>query len=623
MCGIIGFNWNDKNLIKRMANSIIHRGPDDHGYYTDNHVSLGHRRLSIIDLSKKGKQPMCNEDGDIWITYNGEIYNHKEIRAVLEKKGHKFMSNTDAEVIIHSYEEFGEKCLELFNGMFAFCIYDSSRGRLFLARDRIGIKPLYYYFTGGKFIFSSEIKAILKFSDIKREININGMKDYFTYTYIPGPDTLFKNIKKLKPSKYLILDLKKKRMKIRNYWDLSFNVKDERFNIIRKKLFKNFKDSVKKRLMSDVPFGAYLSGGVDSSSIVAMMSTIIKEPIKTFSVGFDSDQVINELYYAKLVSDKFNTEHKEIIVSHKDAFKILPKIIYHLDEPIVNPAAIPLYFMSKKAKSKITVVLTGNGGDELFAGYRQHKVISKSYKFYSKANKLIDNKMSMNIIKGVNAGLLNKTRLAKYGLFLERFIPKLKNKSEAYSELMYEINFSEKEKNKLITNYNKLKYKPLNKIQYIFNNKINVLNQLISTDLRFLLPENYLMIDDKINMSNSLESRVPFLDHTLINFAGSILPKYKLNGFKGKFILKQAMKNLLPKKVITRKKYGFSPPVTYWIDKEFKNMALDIFTDNDYKINELNQKFVKRILTEKGKKHYNKIYPLLLFGLWYKEFNIE
>ncbi|MFH1439615.1 MAG: asparagine synthase (glutamine-hydrolyzing), partial [Candidatus Woesearchaeota archaeon] len=362
MCGICGFNSENKELIRKMAAVIKYRGPDQSGFYLDANISLGHRRLSIIDLSKKGKQPMFNEDGSICIVYNGEVYNFKELRGDLERKGHKFYSNTDTEVIIHAYEEYGKKCVEYFNGMFAFAIYDSIKKEIFISRDRIGIKPLYYYIKDNKFAFASEIKSILEDKQIKRDVNLDALNKFITFRYIPEGETIFKNIYRLLSGHCISYDLKKNKIRIQKYWDLDIsnkNILNKSEYYFKKRIRELLKDSVRKRLISDVPLGVYLSGGLDSSSVLAMMRDLNhNDKIKTFSVGFEHDVIGNELKYAKKVSEYFKTDHKEFLIK-SDVIKLLPKIIQHLDEPMSDPATIPNYVLSENAKKDVTVVLTG------------------------------------------------------------------------------------------------------------------------------------------------------------------------------------------------------------------------------------------------------------------------
>lgn len=370
MCGITGFyGLDDNQLLKRMSEAIRHRGPDDHGYFVDRNVSLAHRRLSIIDLSKNGRNPMHNEDSSIEIVFNGEIYNFQSIKEELLKKRHKFYSNTDTEVIIHAYEEYGFECLKLFNGMFAFALWDANEQRLFIARDRLGIKPLYYAYIEGKFFFSSEIKSILQYDGYKKEIDRDSLYATFNLGYTVGEKTIFKGIHKLLPGHYACVD--KNGLKIEKYWDLREDVQYTDLNDASKKLREMLEESVKLRLISDVPLGVYLSGGLDSSAITALVSKM-QENVKTFSVGFGEGNP-NELEHAKRVAEYLNTEHHEVEVTSKD-IKYYPEIISYLDEPIGELALLPTLIISKYAKKHVTVVLAGEGADELFGGYLRHKM---------------------------------------------------------------------------------------------------------------------------------------------------------------------------------------------------------------------------------------------------------
>ncbi|MBS3127847.1 asparagine synthase (glutamine-hydrolyzing) [Candidatus Woesearchaeota archaeon] len=615
MCGICGFNWEDKALARKMSDVLEHRGPDGHGYYTDKNISLGHRRLSIIDLSARGKQPMQNKDGTVWITFNGEIYNYRELRKKLEPK-YRFASDTDTEVIIHLYEEYGEKCLQYLNGMFAFAIWDTKKEKFFLARDRIGIKPLYYYFMEGKFIFASEIKAILE-HNVERHVDTNALADFITFGYVPYPRTMFSNIYKLPPAHCLIFS--KNKIRIKKYWDIGTE-KALSFSDAKKSLYSDFRKSVELQLMSDVPLGAYLSGGVDSSSIVAMMSTLTENPVTTFSIGFDSDEVINELYYAKQAAEKFNTDHNEIIVTSEEAVKILPKIVQHLDEPIANPASVPLYFMSKAAKKKVSVVLTGNGGDELFAGYRQHKVLSIVNRYYNRSPYLFNSKAAHLAISLLNKAVPGSSKYKKYSSFAAEFVKTLHNPTLSYMALMYNV-FKPEDKEKLFADKSMQMTNPNTEIiTSSFSAKSDILNRLCMIDLKMLLPENYLMVDDKINMANSVESRVPFLDHNLVQSALNMPSSYKLSGLKEKYIFKKAMSGLLPKEILTRKKYGFTPPLTHWINKDLRSEAQNILLDNNEIGKYFNKSYLSKILNEASKKDYNKVLPLLMFGYWHNEF---
>ena len=370
MCGICGIVYSDReqmverNTLKKMCDMITHRGPDDEGFYINQHVGLGMRRLSIIDLST-GKQPISNEDGQIWIVFNGEIYNHKEIRAELENKGHQFKTKTDTEAIVHAYEEYGDSCVQKLNGMFAFAIWDNRNHTLFLARDRIGIKPLYYLFDKNRLIFGSELKSILRAGDIPKRIDLQALDHFLTFEFIPAPLSIFQDIKKLPPGH--TLKLKNNEIRICSYWDVELKSNGKEPAQVKRNLRELLQDAVKVRLMSDVPLGAFLSGGVDSSIIVALMAQVMEEPVKTFSIGFE-DSTYNELKYARMIAEKFNTEHHEFIIK-PDAVELADNLLKYLDEPFGDFSIFPTYLVSKMARDYVTVVLSGDGGDELFAGY--------------------------------------------------------------------------------------------------------------------------------------------------------------------------------------------------------------------------------------------------------------
>ena len=407
MCGIAGFNWDDKKLIKSMLDSLSRRGPDDSGFYTDHGISMGTRRLSIIDLSKKGKQPISNEDGTKWVVYNGEIYNFKELRDELQKKGHKFRSDTDTEVIIHSYEEYGKRCVEKFNGMFAFAVWDSSKKELFIARDRLGIKPLFYFIDGKKFAFASEIKAILQYYK-KPPIDEKSVYFYLNYGYTQNSKTIFENICKLPAG--CTLTLKDFKLKIERYWKIDFSEKqDKSEDYFIKKIREHMEESVKRRLIADVPVGAFLSGGMDSSAIVAY-ATRHKDGLKTFSVSFEHGK-FDESKYAKIVSEKFGTDHHEMQFAHEDVLKLLPKLVDYYDEPFGDPSMIPTCLVSEVARKHVTVSLSGDGGDESFLGYdryKQYKLINcQNYVPKPFLNK-IANPFISSLSKAANYPLIKK-----------------------------------------------------------------------------------------------------------------------------------------------------------------------------------------------------------------------
>ena len=632
MCGIVGFNWEDKALARRMADVIKHRGPDDAAYFTDSGVSFGMRRLSIIDLTK-GIYPLTNENEDIFLVFNGEIYNFQKLRKMLEEKGHKFKTNCDGEVMVHAYEEYGENFLKLLNGMFAVCIYNSKSKELILARDRVGIKPLYYYHdTKGNLVFASEIKSILELNTIKREINIQALNQYFALRYNPSYDTLFKGIKKLEPGHFLRFNLDEKSMIISKYWDINLEKQDNKsVGFFEKKLFELIKDSVKKRLISDVPLGAYLSGGLDSSTIVLMMSLIRKEqksdaPIRTYSVGFAHGEKVNETTYAKQVSELFNTEHQEFLIE-PDVVKLLPKIVWHTDEPMADPALIPVYLLSEAAKKTSTVILTGDGGDEMLAGYDQYRFL----KGVHTTNKLpLFNVFGPLIVRSIPLKAWDKFHKHSSALGKSAYkrgtkvIKAMKdNKARAYYETVGM--FDDEERKELLKKkyYEPIDYASINKV--FFNRKKDYMKQLQYFDFKKLLAESFLMKTDRMTMAKHIEARVPLLDHRIAELAFRIPSRYKLKGyFTTKYIFKRAVRKHLPKNIVYRKKQTFHVPVENWLDKDLKATADDLLNSTQlFKEKILDPHYVKKIRDNynKGKLFYaRQMWTLINFELWYRMF---
>src|SRR3989338_476610 len=558
MCGICGFNFEDKKLLKSMTNEIMHRGPDSEGHYTDKGISLGSRRLSIIDVSKAGNQPIYNEDKSVVLVFNGEIFNFRDIRKKLEKK-HSFMSNTDSEAIVHAYEEYGIECLNQFNGFWGFAIYDAKKKVLFLSRDRLGLKPLYYHYNGKKFVFASELKAILKDKSIQRTINPDALSYFLTYKYIPSDITIFNDIKKLEPGHYALLDLKSGKLSIRQYWDIPLGEHSTNEKAAEESIIKLLKDSVHKRLVSDVPLGIYLSGGIDSSSIVAMASNFSND-IKTYSLAFAHDKVGNELQYAKKVSDYFGTRHKEITID-TDIVKDLPRIVWHLDEPMSDPAAVPVYYLSREAKKSVTVILTGDGADELFAGYDQYKFMALGYKMRNMP------RLVKKIVPG-SARLIPKPLLDKIYRYssatgaeifnrLGKMVIDIKNnKAKAYTDVLGI--FDDEEKKHLLPFEFDSHYGEINKK---FFSRRDFITQLTYFDAKNYLAEDLLMKPDKMCMASSIEARVPYLDYRLVEYSFGIPSSLKLRGSTTKYILKKALRNHLPRDIIHRKKQPFHLPL--------------------------------------------------------------
>ena len=601
MCGIVGvYGISDKNLVKRMCNRIVHRGPDDEGYYVDDYVSLGMRRLSIIDLST-GKQPIFNEDGSIVVVFNGEIYNFREIRKELEQRGHRFYTNTDTEVIVHAYEEYGYDCLKKFNGMFGIALWDANKKELFIARDRIGIKPLYYTVVDGNFIFSSEIKCILE-CGVGKTIDKIALANYFALRYIPAPRTIFEGIKKLEPGHYMVIrngNIEKKR-----YWRLEYKPNDGGEEYFTEKVLEMLKTSVRRRLVSDVPLGAFLSGGIDSSTVVALMSELMDEPVKTFSVGFEGEE-LDETPYARIVAEHFGTDHHEIFVDIND-LSILPKIIYHLDEPLADPAVIPTYLISELARKKVKVVLTGEGGDEAFGGYEKYLHEQRMLKILSCLPDCL-----RRLCKKLGARL--EDRKNKLGLYLS-FIGAKSNQEESYYFRLKNIDWG----SCWLVNGGKDEVREL--VRKSFDNRDYISNMLYY-DIQYWLPDDLLMKIDKMTMAKSLEARVPYLDYEFLQFAYNIPPRIKL-GNSGKYILKKAVQKILPKEIIYRKKHGFDVPISRWFREDNdliqKYMDESILKEVEY----INVKEVYRLwdLHKRGKDFGLALWKVLCYSIWYSEY---
>lgn len=571
MCGITGIvGFNDKQLVYSMTRSLQHRGPDEYGYFFDDNIGLGNRRLSIIDLST-GKQPIHNEDQSVWITFNGEIFNYKKIRSKLETLGHKFYTNSDTEVIVHAYEVWEDFASRL-SGQFAFALYDSKKKKLILARDKIGVKPLYYALLDGKLLFASEIKAILKHKELKREINYDALSDYLTFRYIPNNINLIKNIYKLEPATMLVYQ--NNTIEKIKYWDIPSSSVHESEDSIIKKLRYMLEESVSSQLISDVPIGVYLSGGIDSSTVAAIMSKFSKEQIRTFSVGFEVDNRyddFNETKYARLIADKYNTDHKEITIG-SEILKILPEIIYHLDNPIAFETTLPLYHLSKLARQKnVKVILTGDGGDELFFGYHRY------YDMFlrSRIRKLIPFKNSLNSI------LRSEPE--------SRFVKAIKyvSSDDSSSYLKGLTLFNEYEKQSMLTSNAKDKIKDISSISSVSGLMIkdsNMIYRMRYADMQHWIPDLTLSLTDNMSMANSVEARVPLLDEHLVSFAFSMPQNMLASGSSRELtkpLFKKAVKDLIPEQLLNRKKHGFNIPLKAWQDKGVKDIAAKLFESED------------------------------------------
>lgn len=617
MCGIAGFSWRDEELAGRMSQTMVHRGPDQSGVYTDESVSLGHRRLSIIDLSEHGRQPMSNEDGTIWVTYNGEIYNFQELREALEAKGHVFRSRTDTEVIVHAYEEYGPDCARRFNGMFAFAIWDKKRRELILIRDRLGVKPLYYCVKGKDLVFASEIKAILQVPGLERAVDPLALYRYVGYEFVPAPDTIFRHIRKLPPGHYL--RFKDGQTQITEYWDLRFKTEPQPPSYYEETMRDLLTDSVRKRLISDVPLGVFLSGGLDSSAVVALMSRCGVEPIKTFSLGY-ADPTFSELEYARAIASRFKTEHRELIIE-----PITPELfetaVWHLDEPMTDLSTIPFYLICKKAREHVTVCLSGEGGDEVLVGYDRFKA-SKAHSYYELlpdwfrrgliaplVNALPDQpqkKGVVNILKRfIQGGLLPE----EGGHIRWQYFGMLERDTELFSEAVRRG----------------ISMEPFAPVRRCLEhcNSDQRLDREIYVDLKFMMPDSVLMKVDKMSMAHALEVRVPFLDYRFVEFCATIPGELKLKGFTTKAIFRTAMQGILPDRIRARGKQGYSLPIKNWLRQELRDYMTGLLTSSSLMKEAFNPDYIQRLIREHQKyqaNHNHILWALMNLAIWHRLF---
>ena len=627
MCGICGNVYDsinrgvDVELLRSMASVINHRGPDDEGIYVKNNVGLAHKRLSILDLSPAGHQPMSNEDGTIWIVFNGEIYNFLDLRDDLQKRGHTFRSRTDTETIIHLYEEKGVECVHDLRGMFAFAIWDENKKRLFCARDRAGKKPFVYAHTEDGLIFASELKALLKDPALKRNLNHTAIHNYLTYQYVPSPMSIFTSVKKLPPAHILIYE--RGDLKIKRYWNLSYQDKLQLSSVEEYgEQFRDlFEEAVKIRLRSDVPLGAFLSGGVDSSLVVAVMSRLMDQPVKTFSIGFE-EEAYDEVAFARLIAEKYKTDHHEFIVK-PDAVSILPQIVWHYNEPFADSSAIPTYYVSKMTRDFVTVALNGDGGDESFAGYERY-LADKLADYYRRVPPF----MREGIIRRIVDKLPHSTNRRNFFRRLKRFVKGISEPPER-RYVRWICFFDNEMKGDLYTP----SFKDLNREYdsvdltvkwYERADAEQFLDRTLFVDVMSYLPEDLLVKVDIASMAHSLEARSPFLDHKVMEFAASLPPNLKLRGMETKFLLKHTLSDIVPQEILQRKKMGFGVPLDVWFRNDLKEMAYDVLLDQkSIERGYFRKEYVSKMLDEHVSKQYDhsyRIWALLFLELWHKMF---
>ncbi|HEY1400986.1 MAG TPA: asparagine synthase (glutamine-hydrolyzing) [Terriglobales bacterium] len=628
MCGIAGIlefgrdDRADSAALRNMCQIMAHRGPDDDGFYTDGPAGIGMRRLSIVDLAT-GHQPISNEDGSLWIVFNGEIYNHLSLREQLIARGHSYRTHSDTETIIHLFEEYGRDCVQHLRGMFAFAIWDRNRKALFIARDRLGIKPLYYQLTPERLLFGSEVKVILAHGGIRPEFCRAALPEFLAFGYLSGEETLYSGIRKLLPGHTMEIGLDGG-PEIRQYWDLDASSphesRDENYYI------RNYREllegAVNSHLMSDVPLGVFLSGGLDSSAVAALMTKIRREPIETFSVGY-AEQTYSELPFARIVSDHIKSQHREVLVSEQDFFNALPHLIWHEDEPIVWPSSVSLYFVAKLARERVTVVLTGEGSDETLAGYTRYAFTLK--------NAALDRAYRSVVPGALRRGLRNTVATSSLlGATLRRKLEHtfLAKDGASWASFYFDNFFSafaEAEQNELLTSEFVSEFAPStaykNVLEYWEHSSGEMLQRLLYADIKTYLVE-LLMKQDNMSMAASIESRVPFLDHVLVEFATRIPREVQIKGLAGKTILKKAVEDILPQSTIYRPKLGFPTPWSGWLAgprlETIREMLVEPRSlDRGY----FRREAIERLFNEHRDKHrdnYDRIWRLLNLELWHR-----
>jgi len=625
MCGICGkvqFKGGHVSfdLIKKMCATIIHRGPDDNGVYVNEGVGLGQTRLSINDLRPEATAPLSNEDCTIWLVFNGEIYNFKELRNNLQANGHEFRTQTDTEVIIHAYEEYGHDCLSYFNGMFAFALWDSNRKELFCARDRVGKKPFCYATDGNSFTFGSEIKAIAVDPDFSTTPDYGALDIYLSYGYVPSPYSAFSGISKLQPGHYLVCQ-SNGAVNIKRYWTPPFCLDKSKASEheIKEELEIRIRDAIKLRMISDVPLGAFLSGGIDSTSIVALMAQESTNPIKTFSIGF-KDDAHNELPYARMLSDRYQTDHHEFLVE-PNCVSDLPHLVRHFNEPFADSSAIPTYYISKMAKSCVTVAISGDGGDELFAGYSRYGEILK---WSNLSDRL---RLLRPIIRRMEKKL-DGFPYNNYFAKVSRGMHMLGNNLSSQYNLQMSVGLKTQEKNELyLSEFREMisKSSVLNpgfcKIQ---DSDLSPIEYCMLHDQSFYLPDDLMVKSDIASMANSLEVRAPLLDHRLIEYVATIPIEMKWRNGIGKWIFREAFRDFLPSQILNKKKTGFSIPKSRWLRGELNELAHDVLLDRRAAARGiLDVKKIARLMREHecGVRDWgNRLWTMLVMEIWFREF---
>lgn len=573
ICGVLAFNDGfdcDERVVVAMRDAMVHRGPDDAGVWTSptGRAALGHRRLSIVDVSAAGHQPMCNEDGTVWVAFNGEIYNHAALRPELEARGHRYRSQCDTETIIHLYEEEGERCVERLDGMFALAIWDERRRELFLARDRVGKKPLYWTRTPSGFAFASEIKALLRHPVITADLDVEAFHDYLTFVCTPAPATMFAGIRKLAPSEWMTVR-EDGTVRSDTFWSpMSPSAAAELTGLgeaqLSERLLELLRASIAKRMMSDVPFGVFLSGGVDSSTNVALMSELMSEPVRTFSVAFKEYEQYNELEYARAIAARYGTDHHEVVIDADDLVSFLPEMIHHQDEPIADWVCVPLYYVSKLARDSGTIVVqVGEGSDELFHGYQGYiDAVARRRRYWEPFQRV-----PASVQRLLAESAIGVARRTGRGVLHAQYVA-----DAAAGRLPFwggAICYTGELKRQVLAG-NGRRPDAYRVVQQLWDEAerarpgADLLQKMTYLELKLRLAELLLMRVDKMTMATSVEARVPFLDRELVEFALALPPEMKVRDGTGKWLLKRAVSGLLPDEIVNRRKQGFGAPVSEW-----------------------------------------------------------
>lgn len=625
MCGICGKLAFEQNadvsgaLIGTMIGSIRHRGPDDEGVYLSPRIGLGHARLSIIDLTS-GHQPLSNENGTIWIIFNGEVYNFHELRGFLVGRGHVFKTQTDTEVIVHLYEELGPQCVERLRGMFAFALWDENAQTLFLARDRLGIKPLYYSLSEKAIVFASEIKAILADPAIKRELAPGMIDRFLTFLYVPGEETLLQGIRKLAPGHYLLV--RNGKAEIRQYWDLRFVQPSEPLSLkdAEKELSSLLAEAIKLHMIADVPVGVLLSGGVDSTAVLSCAAERTAKEIRSYTIGFSDPTFADERPYARLAAEMFGTRHQDMTITASDFADFLPRYIWHMEEPVCEPPAVAMYYVSKLARNYVKVLLSGEGGDEAFAGYNNYRSIVWMERL-KQICPALNSTMSWGVSR-VNSWV-RSTRLAKYAPLISATFPQYYY-SRTSSPYRYSGSgigelYSPDFKSSIDREYT---IEPVSKLFSTVRGQ-STLDQMLYIDTKTWLPDDLLIKADKMTMANSLELRVPLLDHRLVEFAASLPWQYKLKGFTLKYIWKKTLSKRVPVEILKRQKTGFPVPYESWLRNEFREKIREILGDRrTVQRGYFRRKSIESLINA-NQEHgvYSKeIFSLVTLELWHRMF---